>query len=35
MTTATLTDSPPGQSGESEWAVETHGLTKRFEPTSP
>ena len=31
MTTATLADSPPGPSGESEWAVETHGLTKRFE----
>jgi len=31
MTTATVTDSPPGQRGESEWAVETHGLTKRFE----
>ncbi len=31
MTTATSTDSPPGQRGESQWAVETHGLTKRFE----
>ena len=36
MTTATLADSPPGQRGESQWAVETHGLTKRFgENTSP
>ncbi len=31
MTTATLTDSPLARRGESEWAVETHGLTKRFE----
>ena len=30
MTTATLADSPPVPRGESEWAVETHGLTKRF-----
>jgi ABC-2 type transport system ATP-binding protein len=30
MTTATLAESPPSRSGESEWAVETHGLTKRF-----
>jgi ABC-2 type transport system ATP-binding protein len=30
MTTATLADSPPAQRGESQWAVETHGLTKRF-----
>jgi ABC-type branched-subunit amino acid transport system ATPase component len=31
MTTATLADSPPAPRGESQWAVETHGLTKRFE----
>jgi len=31
MTTATLADSPPTSGGESQWAVETHGLTKRFE----
>ena len=32
MTTATSTDSPPGLRGSNaEWAVETHGLTKRFE----
>jgi ABC-2 type transport system ATP-binding protein len=31
MTTATLAESPPGPRDESEWAVETHGLTKRFE----
>jgi ABC-2 type transport system ATP-binding protein len=30
MTTATLAESPPARGGESEWAVETHGLTKRF-----
>src|SRR5665213_1996480 len=30
MTAATLADSPPARSGESQWAVETHGLTKRF-----
>ena len=30
MTTATLADSPPAPTGESQWAVETHGLTKRF-----
>jgi ABC-2 type transport system ATP-binding protein len=30
MSTATLADSPPTLRGESEWAVETHGLTKRF-----
>jgi ABC-2 type transport system ATP-binding protein len=30
MTTATLAESPPGNRGESQWAVETHGLTKRF-----
>jgi ABC-2 type transport system ATP-binding protein len=31
MTAATLTDSTPALRGESEWAVETHGLTKRFD----
>jgi ABC-2 type transport system ATP-binding protein len=31
MTTATLADSPPALGGESQWAVETHGLTKRFD----
>ena len=30
MTTATLADSPPLTGGEGQWAVETHGLTKRF-----
>ena len=30
MTTATLANSPPAVAGGSEWAVETHGLTKRF-----
>ena len=31
MATATSTDSAPGLGAESEWAVETHGLTKRFD----
>jgi ABC-2 type transport system ATP-binding protein len=30
MSTATLANSPPTQAGDSQWAVETHGLTKRF-----
>ena len=30
MSTATLANSPPAMAGDSEWAVETHGLTKRF-----
>jgi ABC-2 type transport system ATP-binding protein len=30
MSTATLADSPPASAGDSDWAVETHGLTKRF-----
>ena len=30
MTTATLADSPPAPTGDRGWAVETHGLTKRF-----
>ena len=30
MSTATLANSPPPVAGDSEWAVETHGLTKRF-----
>src|ERR1700730_11597792 len=30
MSTATLANSPPAVAGGSEWAVETHGLTKRF-----
>ena len=30
MSTATLANSPPVTSGGSPWAVETHGLTKRF-----
>jgi ABC-type multidrug transport system ATPase subunit len=30
MTTATLPDSRPVTGGSSQWAVETHGLTKRF-----
>ena len=30
MSTATLTNSPPSVAGGSQWAVETHGLTKRF-----
>ncbi len=30
MSTATLANSPPAVAGDSEWAVETHGLTKRF-----
>jgi ABC-2 type transport system ATP-binding protein len=30
MTTATLTDSQPVTGGGGQWAVETHGLTKRF-----
>jgi ABC-2 type transport system ATP-binding protein len=31
MAAATLTDSAPALGRESEWAVETHGLTKRFD----
>jgi ABC-2 type transport system ATP-binding protein len=31
MTAAILAESPPARRGESQWAVETHGLTKRFE----
>jgi ABC-2 type transport system ATP-binding protein len=31
MSTATLADSPPALRGESQWAVETHGLFKRFD----
>ena len=30
MTTATLPEARPMTGGESQWAVETHGLTKRF-----
>jgi ABC-2 type transport system ATP-binding protein len=30
MSTATLAHSPPTPAGDSQWAVETHGLTKRF-----
>ncbi len=30
MSTATLADAPPVTAGGSQWAVETHGLTKRF-----
>ena len=30
MSTATLAHSPPAVGGDTEWAVETHGLTKRF-----
>ena len=30
MSTATLNDSTPRGASESQWAVETHGLTKRF-----
>jgi ABC-2 type transport system ATP-binding protein len=30
MSTATLANSPPAVAGGSQWAVETHGLTKRF-----
>ncbi len=30
MSTATLAHSPPVAGGGSQWAVETHGLTKRF-----
>ncbi len=30
MSTATLASSPPATSGGGPWAVETHGLTKRF-----
>ncbi|HXP33027.1 MAG TPA: ABC transporter ATP-binding protein [Acidimicrobiales bacterium] len=30
MSTATLANSPPASAGDSEWAVETHGLAKRF-----
>ena len=30
MRTATLAHSPPTPAGDSQWAVETHGLTKRF-----
>jgi ABC-type multidrug transport system ATPase subunit len=30
MVTATLANSPPATGGDSKWAVETHGLTKRF-----
>ena len=30
MSTATLTDVSADRAVESEWAVETHGLTKRF-----
>ena len=30
MSTATLANSPPAMAGRNEWAVETHGLTKRF-----
>jgi ABC-2 type transport system ATP-binding protein len=31
MSTATLADSAPAPRGESQWAVETHGLFKRFD----
>src|ERR1700731_5134865 len=30
MVTATLAESPPATGGDGKWAVETHGLTKRF-----
>ena len=30
MSTALLSDTVEGRAGESQWAVETHGLTKRF-----
>jgi ABC-2 type transport system ATP-binding protein len=30
MSTATLANSPPVTGGDTQWAVETHGLTKRF-----
>src|SRR5258708_32469321 len=30
MVSATLADSPPVAGGDGKWAVETHGLTKRF-----
>ncbi len=30
MSTAPLAETPPASAGDSEWAVETHGLTKRF-----
>ena len=30
MSTATLANSPPVSGGDGQWAVETHGLTKRF-----
>ena len=30
MSTATLANSPPAPAGDGQWAVETHGLTKRF-----
>jgi len=30
MSTATLANSRPASAGDSQWAVETHGLTKRF-----
>jgi ABC-2 type transport system ATP-binding protein len=30
MSTATLANSPPVPGGDGRWAVETHGLTKRF-----
>ena len=30
MSMATLANSPPAISGGGPWAVETHGLTKRF-----
>jgi ABC-2 type transport system ATP-binding protein len=33
MSTATLADSQPASAGDSQWAVETHGLTKRFGDT--
>ncbi len=32
MSTTTLADSPAVSAGGSQWAVETHGLTKRFGP---
>ena len=32
MTTSTLPDTHARQAAESQWAVETHGLTKRFGP---
>ena len=30
MSTTTLANSPPVAAGDGQWAVETHGLTKRF-----